>query len=66
MTAFTATTTDGQITLDGPWIDTFPAQDADRRLAFYDRMAKQYPGQAYTQAATALREAINATEEGRG
>ncbi len=63
MTAFTATTNDGQITLDGPWIDTFPAQDADRRVALYERNG-DWPG--YTQAATALREAINATEEGRG
>jgi len=45
------------------WSDTFTVADADRRLAFYDRMAKQYPGQAYTQAATALREAIKAKED---
>jgi len=58
MTAFTATTNDGQITIDGPWIDTFPAHDAERRVALYERKSA-WPG--YTQAATALRKAINAT-----
>jgi hypothetical protein len=63
MTAFTATTTDGQITVEGTWVDTFPASEARAKLALFDDL-HELPG--YTQAATALREAINATEEGRG
>jgi hypothetical protein len=58
MTAFTATANGGNITLDGLWIDTFPAHDAERRVALYERKSA-WPG--YTQAATALRKAINAT-----
>lgn len=52
MTAFTATHDGGNITVSGAWIDTFPAQDAERRLVLYDRKA-HWPG--YTQAADALR-----------
>lgn len=43
------------------WSDTFAVADADRRLAFYERMHRDYPGQAYGQAADALRAAMGET-----
>tara|TARA_R110000824_G_C15102678_1_gene666428 strand:+ start:846 stop:1043 length:198 start_codon:yes stop_codon:yes gene_type:complete len=56
---FTAERHAGQITMEGNlWSDTFPVVEADRRLEFYNRMHAKYPGQAYGQAANALKTAM--------
>ncbi|WP_386681864.1 hypothetical protein [Loktanella sp. R86503] len=55
---FTATTKDGKITIEGTWIDTFPASEAPAKLALFEDL-RELPG--YTQAADALRAAMGET-----